>query len=231
MDQRSVLILLLSLFFIILIIAKMGWTAEHNAIASLNQTIKLNGMKIGEGSIKVIVYLDFNCPFSQKFFEQVYPRIINSNTSFFFKCLPSTRNSREVCKFVYCSYKQGKLNESMKLIFENKGEWNYLTTPELRVKLKEYAKLLKEDTPSFISCLQDESLDELINSFYDESNELGISGTPSFVVIARKDKNSVISSAKIVEAKSVFYSNKEYIILIEGNRPFTYFKSFFERLS
>ncbi len=231
MDQRSVLIVMLSLFFVILIIAKMGWTAEHNAISSLNQTIKLNGMESGKGNVKVIVYLDFNCPFSQKFVEQIYPKLKKLNVSFFFKCLPSTKNSREACKFVYCSYKQGNLDNSMKLMFENKGEWSYLTSAELRVKLKDYAKMLNEDNAVLSTCLEDEEVDEIINSFYSEAESLSISGTPSFIVITSAKKQNVIEGAKMVEAKAVFYSNEEFIILIEGNRPFTYFKSFFEKLS
>lgn len=230
MKEKDVLIILLLLSFVILLIAKIGWTTEHNIINLLNETITLNGMKFGNGSIHITVYIDFECPFSQKFIEQIYPKLSKLNVSFIFRCLPSTRNSKEICKFVYCSYKQGKFNESVKLVMNNEPDWSYLSYTELKLKLKKYAKKLNEDNALFTSCLEDTELDEMINSFYTESSSLNIEGTPSFIVITSSRKNNVIEGAKIIGPKSIFYYNNKYIIIIEGNRPFIYFKSFLKKL-
>ena len=76
---------------------------------------------------------------------------------------------------------QGKFWEMHDMIFENKAEWEPLSQEESREKMIEYAEALELDMEQFETAMEEGAYRDKIEAQYQESKELGLPGTPSFI--------------------------------------------------
>ncbi|MFP4393944.1 MAG: peptidylprolyl isomerase [Anaerolineales bacterium] len=76
---------------------------------------------------------------------------------------------------------QGKFWEMHDMIFEHKAEWEQLSQDETREKMVEYAEALELDVATFEEALEEGTYRDKIEAQYQESQALGLPGTPSFI--------------------------------------------------
>ncbi len=76
---------------------------------------------------------------------------------------------------------QGKFWEMHDMIFENKAEWEPLSQDEAQEKMIEYAEALELDMEQFETAMEEGAYRDKIEAQYQESKELGLPGTPSFI--------------------------------------------------
>lgn len=79
-----------------------------------------------------------------------------------------------------CAKDQGKWLEFHKTLFENRNDW--VSSESYSDKMKEFAKDLKLNEKEFNTCLDSEKYLSQIESEIKHSFELGVTGTPAFVV-------------------------------------------------
>ncbi|HEY88145.1 MAG TPA: thioredoxin domain-containing protein [Thermoflexia bacterium] len=77
---------------------------------------------------------------------------------------------------------QGKFWEMHDLIFANRAEWQPLSEEEARAKMSAYAEELDLDLKQFDSALDDGIYLAAIEAETEESQELGLPGTPSLIL-------------------------------------------------
>jgi cyclophilin family peptidyl-prolyl cis-trans isomerase len=76
---------------------------------------------------------------------------------------------------------QGKFWEMHNVLFDTRDEWQPLTEEDILVKLSEYAEDLDLDVERFERELENGTYEEKVQAQYDESRELGLPGTPTFI--------------------------------------------------
>ncbi|MBN2007296.1 MAG: thioredoxin domain-containing protein [Anaerolineae bacterium] len=76
---------------------------------------------------------------------------------------------------------QGKFWEMHDQLFATTSEWGSLPEEEFRTKLTDYATVVGLDVAAFNKALDDGTYTEMVEAQYQESQLLGLPGTPSFI--------------------------------------------------
>jgi protein-disulfide isomerase len=133
--------------------------------------------------VTVVEFLDYQCPFCQKYHASIEPQISKDYVStgkvkFAVRQLPLPTlhpAAVECAQAVLCAGDQGKYWEMASDVIENPKK---VAPPDL----SGYAKGLGLDTATFDKCLSSAKYRERVESEQAMGEKLGLSGTPSFVL-------------------------------------------------
>ncbi|MBT3366633.1 MAG: DsbA family protein [Nitrospina sp.] len=161
--------------------------------------------------VTLVEFTDYQCPFCQQFYSRAYKelkkdyidpgklRLVLRDLP-----LPSHQYARPAAMSTHCAGEQSKFWEMHDALFEGGGKLN-------RDDILSYATSLGLKIDSFESCLTSGRYKRDIDLDINDARNVGIKGTPSFVVGRTTDN--------LVEG-----------ILIRGNRPYTAFKAEIDKL-
>lgn len=173
-------------------------------------TLEDNDPVKGDPNAPVIIveFSDFQCPFCRRFAMQTLPLIkekyIDTGKAkliFMDLPLPFHQYAKDAAKAANCAMRQGKYWEMHDKLFETG-----LLTPD---DVKSHAKELKLDVNKFEECLKDPSVEDEINGDIRVANEVGINGTPSFII--GKNKGGKVFTGEVVRGALPF-SNFQQVI-------------------
>lgn len=129
--------------------------------------------------VMLVEYADYECPYCR----QVHPTLkkleqdFDGKLSVVFKdCpLPMHSHAKKAAEAAICARNQGKFWEYHDVLFEGAGN---LEVPEL----KENARTLGLNATEFDQCLDSGAEAAKVQHGYEEAQQLGLSGTPSFFI-------------------------------------------------
>jgi protein-disulfide isomerase len=131
--------------------------------------------------VKIVEFADYECPYCQQI-QPVVDKLLkdySGKVSFAFKDfpLPNHAHAQKAAEAAHCAQAQGKYWELHDLMF---------TSHQLESsQLKEAVKGMKLDSAAFSQCLDSGSQSEVVKSHFEESQALGLPGTPAFFVNGR----------------------------------------------
>jgi len=156
-----------------------GLSQFKNSLSPLNQDDHLWGNI--EAPIKIIVYSDFDCPFSAQFsaviekIKEEYPeKVVIAMRHYFFSNHP---NAWPAALAAECAAEQGKFWAMQEKIFQAKRD-NKLSVS----KLKEGASELGLDEDKFNQCLDGKKYKDKVHAQVAEAQVAGAVGTPTVFV-------------------------------------------------
>ncbi len=216
MEQHHVYIILFFVIFLTLLLVKTTWTKNYDKLILTDTKVSFDAPYLGNGDVNIIFYYDFYDIYSKKFVTETLNYL--DGARIYFKCLPTSRNGKEMCAFSECAFSKSKFRMIITYLFTNRGDWLYLTTPELKMKEEKYMSL-------FDLYCRDLNMDS-IDTYYTEANTYSIHTVPYFLIVVKdKPLKKIKDVAKKIEASKI-YKNKDgyYIIFVEGSRPTSMFR-------
>lgn len=148
-------------------------------------TLNVHGELFRGGSaakIGLMEFSDFECSYCGKFARELYPGIERDyikpgKIKYFFRDLPAQehRHAMDAARAVRCAGDQGRFWEMHDLLFSAQAALE-------KTNLAFYAQSLGLDTSMFSQCLEDEGYAESIRASVAGAKQIGIHGTPAFVV-------------------------------------------------
>ena len=168
-----------------------------------------------DAPITIIEFSDFQCPFCSRFFTQTLPAIQENYidtgiVKLVYRDFPIDSlhpNARPAHIAAECADEQGKFWEYHDVLFENQGQWNRLSSSDLRSQLNQYATSMGLNSESFDSCLSSQSMADEVNADYLQASQYGATGTPTFFI--GNEKNGFIK-LRGAQPFSAFQSAIEY---------------------
>lgn len=159
-------------------------SAITGAIVAL-ENMDSNQPSEAKGSAKIIIeeFSDFECPFCGRAFPTV-ERILEEygdNIQFVYKHFPLSfhPNAQKAAEASECARDQGKFKAYHDKLFQNQGA--------LQINdLKRYANELGLNTAEFNSCLNNNEKASKVQSEFQEGQQKGVSGTPTFFINGQK---------------------------------------------
>jgi protein-disulfide isomerase len=134
-----------------------------------------------DAPVVVVEFADYECQFCQQI-QPVLDKVLadyKGKVAFAFKDfpLPMHANAQKASEAAHCAQDQGKYWEFHDLLF---------TTRQFEIsKLKENARGLKLDVESFEKCLDSGQRADTVKKQFEESQALGLPGTPAFFINGR----------------------------------------------
>jgi protein-disulfide isomerase len=134
-----------------------------------------------DAPIIIIEFSDFECPFCQRHFAQVYPQLLAEypgQIRFVYKDFPLVSihpAARGAAMAAQCAFEQDAFWEFHDLLFSGRLE---LT----RSSYETYADELGLDAPAFATCLDEERYADVVDEDTQFAQTFGISSTPTFLV-------------------------------------------------
>lgn len=153
-----------------------------------------------DANITVIEFADYRCPFCQKFHEETFDKVVTNfiNTGkakFLFKDFvvndrSEYKGSMQAALASHCAAEQNKYWEYQKEIFKN-----FKPEPQHWINLDSLVKFANNiqipEIEKFKSCVESNKYQNQIQESGSLAKQLGITGTPSFVVM-KNDKIETI---------------------------------------
>jgi protein-disulfide isomerase len=144
------------------------------------------------GSVAIIEFGDFECPYCGQFESDIYPQITKNyiNTGkvrYYFRDLPLPMHSHAMpaARAARCAGEQDKYWEMHDSLFANQSSLSDKS-------LSDRARALGLDTAKFDECLASTRYLDDIRASTAEAQKFGIAGTPTFLVgIIRPDGNTI----------------------------------------
>ncbi len=137
-----------------------------------------------EAPIIMVEYSDFNCPFSKKFKEEIFPLIKENYIDkgkllFVYKDFPIVGGER-AAEAVHCAGEQGKYWEYHNILYEyhdrDRENWH-----DFKIH-KEYAEDLNLNIQPLVECFQDRRYQDKVEQSMLEASLNGFQGSPYFVI-------------------------------------------------
>ena len=136
-----------------------------------------------DAPVTVIEFSDFQCPYCQVWYQQVYQQLLASypdKLRFVYRDLPLPMHPEAVpaAEAANCAGEQGAFWKYHDALFVQQYGLN-------RAAYEQYASDLGLDTQAFVTCLDSHRYQDEIQADADEATRIGITGTPSFVINGR----------------------------------------------
>ena len=134
-----------------------------------------------DAPITIIEFSDFECPYCQRHFAQVYPQLLAEypgQIRFVYKDFPLVSihaAARGAAMAAQCAFEQDAFWEFHDLLFSGRLE---LT----RSSYETYAGEIGLDEASFATCLDEERYADVVDEDMEFAQAFGISSTPTFLV-------------------------------------------------
>jgi protein-disulfide isomerase len=145
-----------------------------------------------DANITLVEFADYRCPFCHKFHEETYDKVVTNfiNTGkakYLFKDFVVNdrgeyKGSMQAAVASHCAAEQGKYWEYVKEVYKNfKPEPQQWITLDSLVKFANNVQI--QDIEKFNSCVESNKYQNQIQESGSLARQLGITGTPSFVVL------------------------------------------------
>jgi protein-disulfide isomerase len=136
-----------------------------------------------DAKVTLIEYSDYQCPFCARHSKQTMPEIIKNyidegKVKFVMREFPIPSlhpRATAASEAALCAGSQGKYWEMHDVLFSNQKK---MSDDDLR----DYAAEIGLDTGKFNTCLEQKDFAEQLGKDIEEGREMGVSGTPSFVL-------------------------------------------------
>lgn len=134
-----------------------------------------------EAPITLIEFADYECPFCQRHFAEVYPRLLATypdQIRFVYKDFPLTSihpNALPAALAAQCAREQDAFWDFHDLLFSGQLAFG-------RASYEQYASQLSLDADQFAACLDEERYLELVEESRAYALSLGIGSTPTFFI-------------------------------------------------
>ncbi|PIN85123.1 MAG: disulfide bond formation protein DsbA [Candidatus Diapherotrites archaeon CG11_big_fil_rev_8_21_14_0_20_37_9] len=166
------------------------------------------GVAAKEGSddaeIVIIEYSDYQCPFCRSWYNQSKSQlneeyIDTGKVQFIYKDFPLNFHpmAQPYAEAARCAGGQGKYWEMHDKIFDEQSKFGQGTISNLTQEdIKTWASDLGLDTGEFNSCLDSGKYTQEIQANLSEGQQVGVSGTPSFIIGKRDGTGQLIVGAQ-----------------------------------
>jgi len=136
---------------------------------------------LADAPVQIVEFADYECPYCQQI-QPVVDKVLadyKGKVSFAFKDfpLPNHAHAQKAAEAAHCAQAQGKYWEFHDLLFSTRQ----FEVPQLR----DTAQALKLNVGAFNKCLDSSEQADLVKKQFDESQLLGLPGTPAFFVNGR----------------------------------------------
>ena len=136
-----------------------------------------------DAPVTVIEFSDFQCPYCQVWYQQVYQQLLASypdKLRFVYRDLPLPMHPEAVpaAEAANCAGEQGAFWKYHDALFVQQYGLD-------RAAYEHYASDLGLDIQAFVTCLDSHRYQDEIQADADEATRIGITGTPSFVINGR----------------------------------------------
>jgi predicted DsbA family dithiol-disulfide isomerase len=134
-----------------------------------------------DAPVTIVEFADYECPYCQQI-QPVVDKLLSDypgKIAFAFKDfpLPNHAHAQKAAEAAHCAQAQGKYWELHDAMF---------TTHQLETsQIKDAAKGLHLDSAAFNTCLESGAKSEIVKTHFEESQALGLPGTPAFFVNGR----------------------------------------------
>ena len=157
-----------------------------------------------DADITFIEFADYRCPFCHKFHEETFDKVVTNiiNTGkakFLFKDFVVNdrgeyKGSMQAAVATHCAAEQGKYWEYSKEVFKNfKPEPQHWVTLDSLITFANNTQI--QDIGKFKSCVESNKYQNQIQESGSLAKQLGITGTPSFVVMKNNKIETVFPGA------------------------------------
>ena len=163
----------------------------------------VNAIGNSNASIKLVEFGDYRCGFCAKFHKESRDQIISNyvdtgKVQLIFKDFVVNdrggyKGSAQAASASYCAAEQGKYWEYHDTIYDNwKGETNWINA-DLLTTFAENIQI--QDIEKFKECISSDKYNEFVNENNQLARSLGLTGTPSFVVLKDNVAQQIIPGA------------------------------------
>ena len=171
-----------------------------------------------DAPLTLVEFGDYQCSFCKIHFDQTHDLIMKNyvetnKVKIVFKDLIVTpgKDSMYAAHAAHCAKDQGMFWKYHYMLYNNwEGENTGWVTSD---NLNKFAKNIGLDINKFSKCMSEDKWMELINASQDDANTLGVTGTPSFFLIASWQETD---------------GQKNEITRIHGAQPYDVFKKSFD---
>lgn len=170
--------------------------------------------KGGSGAkAEMAIFSDFECPYCERAFpsEQNMEKAYGDKlrVTFFNFPLSFHPNAQKAAEGAECAFDQNKFWEYHDLLFTARK----LTVPELKAQ----AKTLGMDSAKFDACLDSGSKANAVSADMAVATNVGVSGTPSYLIFAPAKSEASLSKLQAVSANfdRTYYGGQHQAIVVE----------------
>ena len=157
-----------------------------------------------DANITLVEFADYRCPFCHKFHEETFDKVVTNiiNTgkaNYLFKDFVVNdrgeyKGSMQAAVASHCAAEQDKYWEYSKEVFKNfKPEPQHWVTLDSLIKFANNIQI--QDIGKFKSCVESNKYQNQIQDSGSLAKQLGITGTPSFVVVKNDKIETVVPGA------------------------------------
>jgi len=157
-----------------------------------------------DANITLIEFADYRCPFCHKFHEETFDKVLTNlintgKTKYLFKDFVVNdrgeyKGSMQAAVASHCAAEQGKYWEYLKEVFKNfKPEPQQWVTLDSLVTFANNVQI--QDIEKFKSCVESNKYQNQIQESNSLAQQLGITGTPSFVVLKNHKIETIFPGA------------------------------------
>lgn len=162
-----------------------------------------------QAHVGIMEFSDFECSFCGRYVQQIYPLIDREfiktgKVRYFFRDFPDAvdTNAWNKAQAARCAGEQGKFWEMHDLLFATQ-------TDPLERSMTEHAETLGLDGQKLSACLASGRYRQSIRLSVAGGRQIGIQGTPAFVIGTMSDDGDFLRSTNIVLGAQSFESFKE----------------------
>ncbi|MHC1741317.1 MAG: DsbA family protein [Anaerolineaceae bacterium] len=187
------------------IIGVIVYSKLPKPIATIETTAKpqANGLNMGDPNapVKVVEFADFQCPYCQKYWQDVEPTLLKTyieTGKVYYTYAPMAflgQESFDSAEAAYCANDQGKFWEYRDYLYTNHTGENVGDYTE--AKLVTFAKKLNLDMTAFNSCLTSGKYIQAVTDANNYATQQSVNTTPS--VIVNGTLGSGFDAVKLIE--------------------------------
>jgi protein-disulfide isomerase/cyclophilin family peptidyl-prolyl cis-trans isomerase len=153
-------------------------------VRPVDDTDWIKGASEQDAEITIYEYSDFQCPGCAGMYPVLRAFVENNpNVRLVYRHFPLDFHAlaQITAEASEAAGAQGKFWEMHDLLFDNTQEWSGLSIDDIRPKLSEYAETLNLDVAQFDKDLDEGVYTAKVTAQYEESRDLGLPGTPTFL--------------------------------------------------
>lgn len=153
-------------------------------IREADETDYAKGAPLDEAELIIYEYSDFQCPGCAGMYPMLNAFLDqNPEAALVYRHFPLNihEHAQITAEAAEAAGAQDKFWEMHDLLFDRAQQWSGLSEEEMLQQLSTYAEELELDVEAFDTALEEGTYAEKVQAQYDESLELGLPGTPSFI--------------------------------------------------
>ncbi|MDF1512355.1 MAG: thioredoxin domain-containing protein [Anaerolineae bacterium] len=188
-------------------------------VRPVDDTDWVKGAAAEDAEITIYEYSDFQCPGCGGMYPVLQAFIENNpNVRLVYRHFPLDFHQYAMitAEAAEAAGAQGKFWEMHNLLFDTAQEWSGLDANGVRAKMSEYASALALDVAKFDKELDDGIYTAKVTSQYEESRDLGLPGTPTFIYNGVLYPSDIGLSYQGLEAFMTIMKNQDTLFYTEA---------------